>query len=145
MSQPYHVVYDGDCNLCVTLVQLLERLDAGTRFAYIPMQDLDVLATYGVTPQTCELGMILIDAANLDRRWQGSDAAEEIGRILPTGELFVNAYRAVPGLKATGDWVYTEVRDNRYDWFGRRRETYRSSYTATVSTASAPVSTPPTP
>ncbi|NEQ81993.1 MAG: DUF393 domain-containing protein, partial [Moorea sp. SIO2I5] len=35
----YHVIYDGDCNLCVTLVQLLENLDQGKLFNYIPMQD----------------------------------------------------------------------------------------------------------
>lgn len=130
MSQPYYVVYDGACNLCVSLVQLLERLDAGERFAYIPMQDHDRLTPYNIAPQTCELGMILLEAAHPDRRWQGSDAAEEIGRILPMGELFVNAYRALPGLKAAGDRVYAEVRDNRYDWFGRRRDTYRSRYPA---------------
>ncbi|MGD1903978.1 MAG: thiol-disulfide oxidoreductase DCC family protein [Geitlerinemataceae cyanobacterium] len=136
MSQPYHVVYDGDCNLCVTLVQLLERLDRGTRFAYIPMQDLDVLAEYDITPKTCELGMILVDANdpdNPDRRWQGSDAAEEIGRILPGGEPFVAAYRTLPGLKSAGDRAYEQVRDNRYDWFGRRQDTYRSTYRATIA------------
>ncbi|PLZ35449.1 thiol-disulfide oxidoreductase, partial [Fischerella thermalis WC542] len=28
----YYVIYDGNCNLCVTLVQLLENLDQGNQF-----------------------------------------------------------------------------------------------------------------
>jgi predicted DCC family thiol-disulfide oxidoreductase YuxK len=125
---PFLVIYDGNCNLCVTLVQLLESLDGGDRFRYVPMQDEEILAKYDVTPQGCELGMILLDPADPEQRWQGSDAAEEIGRRLPLGEVFVSAYRSLPGLKSAGDRVYEQVRDNRYDWFGKRDATYRSRH-----------------
>jgi predicted DCC family thiol-disulfide oxidoreductase YuxK len=60
-------------------------------------------------------------------RWQGSAAAEEIGRRLPLGNLFIQTYRALPGMKPLGDRVYEQVRDNRYDWFGRRDRTYQST------------------
>jgi predicted DCC family thiol-disulfide oxidoreductase YuxK len=126
----YYVIYDGNCNLCVTLVQLLERLDRGERFRYIPMQDQVILEPLGVTSQDCELGMILIDAREPDRRWQGSDAAAEIGRLLPGGEVFVQAYRALPGVKGVGDRLYEQVRDNRYTLFGKRDSTYQSPYPA---------------
>ena len=124
----YHVIYDGNCNLCVTLVQLLENLDKGQLFDYIPMQDEEGLNSFGITAQDCEMGMILIDAQASERRWQGSDAAEEIGRILPVGDVFVAAYRAMPGMKWVGDRVYEQVRDNRYSWFGKRSSTYKSAY-----------------
>ncbi|MEZ2303583.1 MAG: thiol-disulfide oxidoreductase DCC family protein [Microcoleus sp.] len=124
----YHVIYDGNCNLCVTLVQLLENLDRGQRFEYIPMQDLQELEHFGITSGDCEMGMILIDSDTPQRRWQGSDAAEEIGRILPGGEVFVAAYRAMPGMKWMGDRVYEQVRDNRYTLFGKRSTTYKSVY-----------------
>ncbi len=39
----YYIIYDGDCNLCVTLVQLLEQIDAGKEFSYVPMQDTQTL------------------------------------------------------------------------------------------------------
>lgn len=130
----YYVIYDGDCNLCTTLVQLLEQLDRGRQFRYIPMQDREAIAQFEVTPQGCELGMILIDADAPERRWQGSDAAEEIGRLLPAGEIFVNAYRSLPGFKQTGDRVYEQVRDRRYEWFGKRSQTYQSQYPADCST-----------
>jgi predicted DCC family thiol-disulfide oxidoreductase YuxK len=128
LDMKYHVIYDGNCNLCVTLVQVLENLDKGQLFDYIPMQDEERLKNFGVTPQDCEMGMILIDANSPQRRWQGSDAAEEIGRLLPVGDVFVSAYRAMPGMKWMGDRVYEQVRDNRYSWFGKRSNTYNSAY-----------------
>lgn len=124
----YFVIYDGKCNLCVTLVQLLETLDGGEKFRYIPMQQEATLAEYNITPQDCEQGMILIDGQHPEKRWQGSDAAEEIGNLLPLGDVFVNAYRALPGVKSAGDHFYGFIRDNRYDIFGKRDFTYLPKY-----------------
>ncbi|MEL6137105.1 MAG: DCC1-like thiol-disulfide oxidoreductase family protein [Cyanobacteria bacterium J06626_23] len=124
----YTVIYDGNCNLCTGLVQLLEQLDQGQRFSYIPMQDEVGLARFGVTAADCEQGMMVIDEAHPERRWQGSDAAEEIGRQLPVGTGFVDAYRNLPGLKSAGDRFYAFVRDHRYGLFGKRGETYHSAY-----------------
>ena len=126
----YYVIYDGNCNLCTTLVQLLETLDQGDRFQYIPMQDEPALSEFGITSTDCEQGMILINVAAPEQRWQGSDAAEEIGRLLPLGDVFVSAYRALPGVKWTGDRVYAQIRDNRYTLFGKRDRTYQPRYPA---------------
>jgi predicted DCC family thiol-disulfide oxidoreductase YuxK len=124
----YYVIYDGNCNLCVTLVQVLESLDKGQMFQYAPMQAESLLKQWGITPQDCELGIILLDADAPERRWQGTAAAEEIGRLFPLGEGFVAAYRALPGVKWMGDRVYEQVRDNRYTLFGKRSCTYNSAY-----------------
>jgi predicted DCC family thiol-disulfide oxidoreductase YuxK len=129
----YYVIYDGKCNLCVSLVQVLENLDQGRQFQYAFMQDEVTLNTLGITPEECEMGMILIDSANPQRRWQGSNAAEEIGRLLPAGNVFVAAYRALPGLKWSGDRVYEQVRDHRYTLFGKRDRIYQSVYPACPS------------
>lgn len=130
MTMNYYVIYDGNCNLCVTLVQLLENLDQGNLFRYIPMQDQQSLQQWGITPQDCELGMILINTNAPEQRWQGSAAAEEIGRLLPFGSIFVDAYRALPGVKWAGDRIYEQIRDNRYTLFGKRPHTYQSVYYA---------------
>lgn len=129
----YHVIYDGNCNLCVTLVQLLEQLDQGHQFDYIAMQDAAALSPLGITAQDCEQGMIVVNAESPQQRWQGSDAAEEIGRILPAGHVFVAAYRAVPGMKWMGDRAYGQIRDHRYTLFGRRTSTYAPRYPACPS------------
>ncbi len=123
----YTVIYDGRCNLCTSLVQVLEQIDGGKRFHYVPIQDTEALSKWQITPQDCEMGIILI-RSDPPQRWQGSNAAEEIARILPMGRPFIDAYRAIPGLKALGDSTYEQVRDNRYDWFGKRSQTYTTQY-----------------
>jgi predicted DCC family thiol-disulfide oxidoreductase YuxK len=128
----YTVIYDGNCNLCSNLVQLLAQFDRGQRFQYLPMQDTAALAQYQITPADCELGMIVIDQADRTKRWQGSAAAEQIGQLLPMVSGLVAAYRALPGFKPLGDRVYEQVRDHRYDWFGRRSQTYEADYAAHV-------------
>ncbi|NJK36804.1 MAG: DUF393 domain-containing protein [Oscillatoriales cyanobacterium RM1_1_9] len=122
------VIYDGNCNLCVTLVQFLEMLDRGQQFHYLPMQNQAGLSEFGINLKDCEAGMILLNPDQPAQRWQGSAAAEEIGRILPGGGLFMGAYQALPGLKGLGDRVYEQVRDFRYQWFGQRSHTYESDY-----------------
>jgi predicted DCC family thiol-disulfide oxidoreductase YuxK len=138
----YHVIYDGNCNLCVTFTQLLEQFDRGTIFDYTPMQDEATLQRFGITPDDCQMGMILVDAKNSECRWQGSDAVEEITRLLPMGEAFIAAYRALPGVKWLGDRTYEQVRDNRYQWFGKRESTYYSAYPIGCSVISNPVERP---
>lgn len=124
----YHVIYDGNCNLCATFAQLLEQFDRGQIFDYVAMQDKTALAQFAITPQDCEAGMILIDSKQPELRWQGSEAAEEITRLLPLGEGFIDAYRSLPGMKKLGDSTYERIRDNRYRWFGKRDTTYQSTY-----------------
>ena len=111
----YIVIYDGNCNLCVTLVQVLEGIDKGQLFEYIPMQDLAALNQFDITTEDCEMGMILINTNAPKCRWQGSNAAEEIGRLLPGGGVFVAAYRSLSGAKWIGDRFYEQIRDNRYN------------------------------
>ncbi|MEM7594408.1 MAG: DCC1-like thiol-disulfide oxidoreductase family protein [Cyanobacteria bacterium P01_A01_bin.83] len=118
----YQVVYDSKCNLCSTFAQLLKQFDREQTFSYIAMQDDVKLSNYGITSTDCEAGMILIDAEQPSLRWQGSEAAEEIARLLPLGEAFIAAYRAIPGMKWLGDRSYEQIRDHRYEWFGERQD-----------------------
>ena len=117
----YQVIYDSKCNLSSTFARLLKQYDREQTFNYIPMQDEAALAEYNIIPKNCEAGMILIDTNQPSRRWQGSEAAEEIARLLPLGEAFIAAYRAIPGMKWLGDRSYEQIRDNRYEWFGERQ------------------------
>ena len=119
----YYVVFDGKCNLCTNFAQILKQFDRDKIFAYIAMQNESKLAEFDITAEDCQAGMILIDANQPEKKWQGSEAAEKIASLLPMGELFVNAYRAIPGMKWLGDRSYEQIRDNRYEWFGEREET----------------------
>ncbi len=123
---PYHIIYDGDCNLCTTLVQALEQFDQGQRFDYTPMQDAATLSQWRISPADCAMGMILLDEQQ--NQWQGSAAAEEIARLLPGVAPLVDWYRQLPMVKDLGDHTYTQIRDNRYAWFGARTNTYYSRF-----------------
>ena len=128
LTMSYVVIYDGNCNLCVNFVRLLEKFDRGSLFCYIPMQDQETLMQFNVTPNDCEMGMILIDRKNNMQRWQGSEAAEEIARLLPMGNLLISSYRAISPLKSLGDSTYIKIRDNRYKLFGKRDRIYHTAY-----------------
>jgi predicted DCC family thiol-disulfide oxidoreductase YuxK len=119
LMMQYYVVYDSECNLCTNFTQLLKQYDRGGIFAYLPMQNEETLAKFGISPTDCEAGMFLIDANQPAKKWQGSEAAEEIVRLLPLGEMFITAYRAIPGMKWLGDRSYEQIRDHRYEWFGK--------------------------
>lgn len=125
---PYVVIYDGNCNLCANFVSILEKCDRGRLFSYIPMQDTKLLMQFNITSEDCEMGMILIDRTNINQRLQGSDAAEEIGRLLPMGKSLIDVYRAITPLKAIGDAAYTQIRDHRYQLFGKRDRIYHTAY-----------------
>lgn len=103
-------------------------MDQGRQFCYAPMQDRATLDPLGIAPEECEQGMILVNAENPSERWQGSDAAEEIGCRVPFGASFVSLYRSLPMIKQMGDRAYEQIRDNRYRWFGKRMETYTSKF-----------------
>ena len=124
----YHVIYDGNCNLCVTFTKLLEQFDRGQLFDYTPMQDEATLQQFNITQEDCQMGIILIDGVQSQKRWQGTGAIEEIAKLLPLGDAFVTAYRSIPGVKDISDRAYEQVRDNRYQWFGKRDATYYSEY-----------------
>ena len=129
------IIYDGICNLCVNFVKALEQIDRGKMFSYLPMQDLDGLGKWEITAADCELGMILIDLqTSTINRWQGSDAAEQIAKLLPLGNLAVGFYQFLPGLKSLGDRTYIQVRDNRYQLFGKRNRLYNSEYSEVCNT-----------
>jgi predicted DCC family thiol-disulfide oxidoreductase YuxK len=104
-------------------VQKLEQIDREKLFQYVPMQDQQTLAKFGVTEDDCQQGMMLINADDLTQRWQGSEAAEEIGKLLPGVNLAIDLYRWIPGLKWVGDQCYVQIRDNRYNWFGKHNRT----------------------
>ena len=103
-----------DCDLEVNLADITHHCDGS---------EVCFTVENGVYPYT-----ILIDGEQPEKRWQGSNAAEEIARLLPLGDVFIAAYRAIPGMKWIGDRSYEQVRDNRYNWFGKTNETYYSDY-----------------
>jgi predicted DCC family thiol-disulfide oxidoreductase YuxK len=124
----YLVIYDGDCNLCAGLVQLLERLDQGRTFAYSPMQNAEILARFQLAIADMVLGVMLIDLNCPSIRWQGSSAIEEIAKLLPNAAPFVHLYLQIKPIKWLGDRTYEQIRNHRYALFGKRSHTFVSEF-----------------
>ena len=89
MAMTYYVIYDGNCNLCVTFTQILAQFDQGQWFNYARMQDTETLSHFGITAQDCEKGVDLLHSQDWGQRWQGSAAIEEIVNLLPLGEAVI--------------------------------------------------------
>ncbi len=118
------IIYDGNCNLCTTFVRLLETIDRGTRFCYVPMQNTGTLLNLGVDPIEMEKGIILLEDKT---KYQGIAAIERIAETLPGFDRLVNLYNQIPGVKPLGSLSYEWVKDNRYQLFGQC-QTYESIY-----------------
>ncbi|MCS7031230.1 MAG: DCC1-like thiol-disulfide oxidoreductase family protein [Gloeomargarita sp. SKYG116] len=121
----YLIIYDGRCQLCSGWAAALYNIERGRWLRYLPMQDEAALRQWGVAPDDCQQGMILIDTHQPERRWQGTAALEQLASFIPGVAPLVAVYRQIPGLKALGDACYAQIRDHRYEWFGERPDVYR--------------------
>ncbi len=118
------IIYDGNCNLCTTFVRLLESIDRGERFCYLPMQKTETLAQLGIPSSEMEKGVILLEKQD---KYQGMAAIERIGQLLPNFDRFVGLYNSIPGVKPLSNSGYEWVKDHRYQLFGQC-QTYDSIY-----------------
>ncbi|MCS6959344.1 MAG: DUF393 domain-containing protein [Pseudanabaenaceae cyanobacterium SKYGB_i_bin29] len=115
------VIYDGNCNLCTTFVKLMETIDRGRLFRYVPMQKEELLQELGVNPEEMAQGVILLEGwqEKTGRKYQGMAAIERIGELLPGFPLLVQLYNQIPGVKPLVTSGYAWVRDHRYQLFGQ--------------------------
>ncbi len=118
------IIYDGNCNLCTTFVKLLEKIDRGERFCYLPMQQVETLLHLGIHPTEMEQGVILLTDKT---KYQGMKAIERIGELLPGFDRLVSVYNQIPGVKPLSYSGYAWVKDHRYQLFGQC-QTYESIY-----------------
>ncbi len=111
------VVFDGVCNLCNGVVQLIIRHDPDGYFQFASLQSdagKTLLESHGINILQPESVVLVRDG----RVFTMSDAALEITRDM--GAPFSWIYPLIVLPKGLRDWVYKIVARNRYRWFGRR-------------------------
>jgi predicted DCC family thiol-disulfide oxidoreductase YuxK len=111
------VVFDGVCNLCNGVVQLIIRHDPDGYFQFASLQSdagKTLLESHGINTLQPESVVLVRDG----RVFTMSDAALEITRDL--GFPLSVLYPLIVLPKGLRDWVYKIVARNRYRWFGRR-------------------------
>ncbi len=111
------VVFDGVCNLCNWVVQLIIRHDPDGHFQFASLQSQagkTLLASHGLNSLQPESVVLVRDG----RVFTMSDAALEIARDM--GFPFSAAYALMVLPQGLRDWAYRLIARHRYRLFGRR-------------------------
>lgn len=111
------ILYDGECNLCASVVAFILPRDRRGRFRFAALQSDSgrrLLAGAG-----CEFGelstVVLVEG---DRCWARSDAVLRICRLLPLPWPALAGLWLVP--RPLRDAAYALIASRRRRWFGRR-------------------------
>ena len=116
------IFFDGVCNLCNGIVQLIIRHDAAGYFRFVPLQSeaaRQLLAAGGHTlpPASADPDSVLV--LEDGQLYAHSAAVLRIARHLP-GWRWLAVGRLLP--RAGRDALYRFVARHRYRWFGRQQE-----------------------
>lgn len=112
------ILFDGICNLCNASVIFVLEHERKPLFQFASIQSeagKELLKAYGL-PEDYTDAVILIDHGKM---YSGSTAALRIGQQLkfPLSALSYVGF-IVP--RFVRDWVYSQIAEHRYRWFGKR-------------------------
>lgn len=113
------VIYDGNCNFCISQVKNLRRLDCcGGRLSFLSLHDPRVAERYpDLTHDQLMSQMYIIDGRG--RRHGGGDAVRYLTRRLPL--LWIAApLLHLPGLAGLWRFLYNQVAKRRYKLAGKK-------------------------
>ncbi len=113
------VYFDGVCNLCNSAVNFLIDQDKQGRLKFASLQSEAgkvVLHRSGLPEQDYD-SFILVKNGQL---FQKSEAVLEVVKLLGGGWLLLYGFKIVP--RTWRDWLYTQIAQNRYRWFGKRTQ-----------------------
>jgi predicted DCC family thiol-disulfide oxidoreductase YuxK len=112
------ILFDGVCNLCHSLVQMVIRHDPGAYFRFASLQSETgkaLLRQYHIPEHATPESLVLIEQGGA---WQYSSAALRITRKLKSWHRLLYPFIFLPAFLR--DPVYKWIARNRYRWFGRQ-------------------------
>ncbi|WP_167605628.1 thiol-disulfide oxidoreductase DCC family protein [Maribellus sediminis] len=110
------ILFDGVCNLCNAAINFILKRDKRKQFRYISLQSdegVKLVKSYQIPEETDSVILILNETVYIE-----SEAAIEIGRLLPWPWKWSSGFRIIP--KKLRDGIYRWIARNRYRWFGKR-------------------------
>jgi len=118
IQQQKIILFDGVCNLCnSSVIFILQRENKPTfQFASIQSETGKELLEWCRLPSDYDQAIVLIDYGKI---YFGSTAALKIGQQLTFPWMFL-AYVGFAIPKFFRDWVYYQIAQHRYRWFGKR-------------------------
>jgi predicted DCC family thiol-disulfide oxidoreductase YuxK len=105
------VIYDGECGICRDAVARLRAWDRERWFAFVPFQDRDAVARFGIALPALAAAMHLLLPDG--RAFAGADAIPEMLRLLP-GKRWLRWLFHVPGVLPAARRVYRYVAARRH-------------------------------
>lgn len=113
------ILFDGVCNLCNKTIQTIIERDEEAVFRFAPLQSdiaLQIVNERGIDTSNFD-SVILIEPGVA--YYEKSTAAIEIAKHL-RGYKWLRFFKPLPqGLR---DMVYNLIANNRYNWFGKKKE-----------------------
>ena len=116
-NKDYIILFDGICNLCNFGVDFVIKRDKEKLFRFVSLQSNEgkkLVTNYKIAKKTDSVILIRNNDAFVE-----SDAAIEIGKMLPAPWKWASAFRFIP--RKIRDMIYRWVARNRYRWFGKRK------------------------
>ncbi len=116
-NKDYIILFDGICNLCNFGVDFVIKRDKEKLFRFVSLQSNEgkkLVTNYKIAQKTDSVILIKNNDAFVE-----SDAAIEIGNMLPAPWKWASAFRFIP--RKIRDMIYRWVARNRYRWFGKRK------------------------
>ena len=112
------ILFDGVCNLCNgSVIFILQReKEPVFQFASIQSEAGQELLEWCELPKDYRQAIVLIDRGKI---YLGSTAALKIGQTLKL-PWSILSYVGFVVPKFIRDWVYSQIANHRYRWFGKR-------------------------
>jgi predicted DCC family thiol-disulfide oxidoreductase YuxK len=109
----YAVVYDGSCNVCSRIVDVLQRRDLAKRLEIISSgAAMDAGRFPWIPPSAYRESLQVIRTAD-NRTWQGAAAVEQLLDVLPKGP-FISWIFSIPFARPIAEKLYRAFARNRY-------------------------------
>lgn len=111
------ILFDGVCNLCNSSVQFIIRHDPKKLFLFASLQS-DAASEILLQFPFKKMDLTSIVFIEDDQIYVESTAVLKITRKLKGGYSLLYGFIIIP--RFIRDWVYQQLANNRYQWFGKK-------------------------
>ena len=105
------LIYDGECGVCRTAVELLRRWDREHVLRFVPFQDAVAVARFGIALPALAAAMHLVLPDG--RVYPGADAIPELLSLFPGKRWLAPLFR-IPGVLPLARRIYAGIAVRRH-------------------------------
>jgi predicted DCC family thiol-disulfide oxidoreductase YuxK len=106
------LIYDGECGICQRAVAVLKRWDREHVLRFVPFQDADRVAQFGIALPALAAAMHLISPDG--GVYTGADAIPELLGLFPGKGWLGSLMLMIPGVMPLARWSYGRIAARRH-------------------------------